>query len=264
MLAQERSDLICRVLMDKRTIKVSEVMQLCGVSHETARRDLETLQEEGIVKRVHGGAVLIQQDELSALAPVAPHQTHSGNISVAKEASRLIRPGSTVYIAPGRTMAHLAHFVKDVADLSVVTPSLLVINELSGSGVNVFALGGNLWHDEGYFGGKQTSADMAIYNVDIAFISCGGLDLATGTLMDYDDNNFSHSLLRSHSNKLVLLLNSEKLHIRTFSNVGNINIVDCVIVDSRITPEDADALRAIAKKVIIASVVEDAAVLNEI
>ena len=257
MLAQERYDLICRVLMEKNTVKVSEVMQLCGVSHETARRDLETLQEDGIVKRVHGGAVLIQQDELAPLSPAAPHKIHSGNISVAKEASRIVRAGNTVYLAPGRTMAHLAHFIKGLPDVSVVTPSLLVLNELSGSGVNVYALGGSLWHDESYFGGKQPESDLAIYNVDIAFISCAGLDLATGTLMDYDDNSLPHSLLRNHSDKLVLLINSDKLHIRTFSNLGHISLVDCVIVDSRISPEDAEALRATGVKVIIASMVGD-------
>ena len=46
MLAQERYDLISRVLTEKKSIKVSEVMKLCNISHETARRDLEALQAE--------------------------------------------------------------------------------------------------------------------------------------------------------------------------------------------------------------------------
>lgn len=264
MLAQERSDLIRRVLMEKNTIKVSEVMQLCSVSHETARRDLENLQDEGLVRRVHGGAVLIQSaDALSPLPAVAPHRVNSGNISVAKEASRMVRAGSTVYLAPGRTNAHLAHFVRDVPDLTVVTPSLLVLNELSGSGINIFALGGNLWHDEACFCGKQTEIDMAIYNVDLAFISCAGLDLKTGTLMDYDSNGFSYDLLRSHSGKVILLLNSDKLHIRTFSNVGHISQADYIIVDSRITPEEAEALRSMGVELIIASMMEDTPIEND-
>ena len=259
MLAQERSDLIRRVLMEKNTIKVSEVMQLCSVSHETARRDLETLQDEGVVRRVHGGAVLIQSaDALSSIPTVPAHRINSGNISVAKEASHTVRAGSTIYLAPGRTNAHLAHFLRDVPDLTVVTSSLLVINELSGSEANVFALGGNLWHDEGYFGGKQAENDMSTYNVDLAFISCAGLDLKSGTLMDYDCNGISYDLLRRHSDKMVLLINSDKLHVRTFSNVGNISLADCVIVDSRITAEEAETLRGMCNKLIIASMLDEA------
>ena len=98
MLAQERCDLIARVLLEKGTIKVSEVMQLCKVSHETARRDLETLQENGLAKRVHGGAVLIPQDDIPSpihgATPKFRRQFHAGNLAVAQAAAKLqLQPG---------------------------------------------------------------------------------------------------------------------------------------------------------------------------
>ena len=262
MLAQERYDLISRVLLEKSTIKVSEVMQLCKVSHETARRDLETLQENGLAKRVHGGAVLIPQEESSSTpihyaTPKFQKQFHAGNLAAAKTASHMVRSGSTILLDAGRTMAHLAHYVRDTSDLSVVTPSLLVINELSDTEVNLYSLGGSLYHEEYTYYGKITHSNLELFNVDIAFISCAGLDLQQGYITDYDDLGLSRFLIRNHAEKLVLVINSEKLHSRAFSNVFPLAQVDAIVIDERLSPEDEETLRGLGPEIIIAPMVYD-------
>ena len=260
MLAQERYDLISRVLTEKNTIKVSEVMHLCNVSHETARRDLEALQEHGLAKRVHGGAVLNPQVSVSdpSFDPSKyPHQFYSGNLSVAKAAASLVRAGDTILLDAGRTISHLAHYIRDIPDLFVVTPSLLAINELRDSGVHLHGLAGELSHDEYCFTGKMTQTTFSSYNVDVAFIGCAGLDLKQGFLTDYDDQGLSRTLIREHSDRLVLLVNSDKLHIRAFSNLCHITLMDTVIVDDRITPEDEELLRSTGVEVIIANMITE-------
>lgn len=263
MLAQERYDLIARVLLEKSTIKVSEVMQLCNVSHETARRDLETLQENGLAKRVHGGAVLIPQDDntspIHGATPKFRRQFHAGNLAAAQAAAKLVRSGSTILLDGGRTMAHLAHYVRDIHDLSVVTPSLLVINELSDTEVNLYSLGGSLSHEEYTYYGKITSSNLSLFNVDIAFISCAGLDTQQGYITDYDDLGLSRSLIHSHAEKLVLVISSEKLHTRAFSNVYPISQVDTIVVDERLSSEDEEFLRSLGSELIIAPMIYDPA-----
>ena len=96
MLAQERYDLIARVLTEKNSIKVSEVMKLCNISHETARRDLEALQEQGLAKRVHGGAVIAVPSGNASTAGASNYsqRSYSSNMSVAKAALLKIREHS--------------------------------------------------------------------------------------------------------------------------------------------------------------------------
>ncbi len=253
MLAQERYDLISRVLNEKNTIKVSEVMQLCNVSHETARRDLETLQEQGIAKRVHGGAVLMSQSGTTSPVPTEyPYRFYSGNMSVAKAAAGLVRAGDTILLDAGRTVSHLAHYIRDIPDLFVVTPNLLVINELRDGSVHLHGLAGELSHDEYCFTGKLTQTTFSSFNVDIAFISCAGLDLKQGFLTDYDDVGLSRALVREHSTRMVLLLNSAKLRVRAFSNLCPLTLMDTIVVDDRISPEEEEMLRSFGPEVIIA------------
>ncbi|MBE6918807.1 MAG: DeoR/GlpR transcriptional regulator [Ruminococcaceae bacterium] len=255
MLAQERYDLIARVLAEKNSIKVSEVMQLCDISHETARRDLEALQEQGLARRVHGGAVLVPQSGTASTASDSGRYsacTHSGNVAVAKAALSLVHAGDTILLDAGRTVSHLAHYIRDLPDLFVVTPNLLVINELRDGRVHLHGLAGELHHEEYAFTGKMTQTTFSAFNVDTAFISCAGLDLTQGYLTDYDDCGISRSLIREHSSRMVLLLNSDKLRIRAFSNLCPISILDTIIVDDRISPEHEEMLRSTGVEVIIA------------
>ena len=67
-----------------------------------------------------------------------------------------------------------------------------------------------------------------------------------------------NSDLESLTPDVMVLINSDKLHVRTFSNVGNISLADCVIVDSRITAEEAETLRGMCNKLIIASMLDEA------
>lgn len=253
MLFKERLDLISRVLTEKSTIKISEVMELCNVSHETARRDLETLQEQGIARRIHGGAVLNPQSDTVAAAPREyPNHFYFGNMAVAKAAAQLVHAGDSILLDAGRTVSHLAHYVRNVPDLFVVTPNLLVINELSSSNVHLHGLAGELSHEDYCYTGKLTQTTFKSFNVNTAFISCAGLDLKRGILTDYDNIGLSRTLIREHSTNMVLLLNSAKLHVRGFSNLCSLSLIDTVIVDDQISSAEADMLRSFGPKVIVA------------
>ena len=94
-------------------------------------------------------------------------------------------------------------------------------------------------------------------NVDIAFISCAGLDLQQGYITDYDDLGLSRFLIRNHAEKLVLVINSEKLHSRAFSNVFPLAQVDAIVIDERLSLEDEETLRGLGPEIIIAPMVYD-------
>lgn len=85
MLAKERQDEIFSIIKQKKAIKMSDVVKKYQVSHETARRDLEVLQEQGLIKRVYGGAILSEQ--VSSLAGMAePPCIMDASSSVEREA----------------------------------------------------------------------------------------------------------------------------------------------------------------------------------
>ena len=259
MTAKERHNFILRSLADKSTIKISELMQHCNVSHETARHDLETLQEQGLIRRIHGGAVLAQQDTPSHIEIPGKRspQFDLANLSVAKTAALLAGAGDTAFLDAGRTIFHLAHNLRDLPDLFVVTPSLLVINELQNSNIRLHSLAGELDHAEYCFTGEITQLTFSSFNVDISFISCTSLDPTHGSFSDQGDTGLPRTLIRKHTNRLVLLVNSENLHTRIGSRQWPLSLVDTIVVDERISREDEEILRKTGAEMIIAPMLNE-------
>ena len=125
-------------------VTVGELTGRLGVSEATVRRDLDVLQESGVVQRTHGGAVPTSVGLRELPFPERSSVQVAEKRAIAREAAALVSPGETVFIGGGSTTLRLAERLSDV-DLTVVTNSLPVARELSRSpSVHVIVIGGTL------------------------------------------------------------------------------------------------------------------------
>jgi len=139
MLAKERQNFILQHLYDKKTIKSSELASLCDVSYETIRRDLGMLQNKGIIKRVHGGAIILNKtlinthpDNLSEKiynfqVNSRDHFLDTADINkqiVAKFATNFVSPGDAILIDTGDTMTYFAYWLSKFSNLTIVSNSI--------------------------------------------------------------------------------------------------------------------------------------------
>ena len=251
MLSEERRAKTIEMLKERNFLKVSELIDEFGVSHETVRRDLEELHGLGILKRVHGGAVYTAKGVDPTVS--SAHSSYSvENQVVASYAASMVKPGMIIYIDNGRTMTNLASRLKEIPNLTIVTPNLQVVLELAGcSGIDLYLLSGKVDMDEFCTCGKSAEKSFEMYNVEYAFMSCGGLDLSTGNINDLDDFGLSRHVIRKHSDKLVLVLSSGKLNKKYLANLANLRSVDTVIIDSNISEEDEELLRGYVQDVVV-------------
>ena len=255
MLFEERYSQIIKLLEEKEFLKTSEMMDTFGISHETARRDLEVLQERGFARRIRGGAVYTQPKEKSQSNH--EYEFHRENLAVAKVASRMVKPGSFIYLDAGRTMTHMAGFLKNTPNINIVTPNMLIVNEIGNSqNIKLHLLGGVYDCDEFVLRGFQTEQSFRHYNFDFSFMSCGGISLASGKINDYDNTGLSRELIREQSKKFVMIMNSSKINKFYPMNLFEVQKLDTVIVDSNITPEDEEVLRSLVPELIIADISE--------
>lgn len=254
MQGEKRLGLIFRRLTEKKQMTTKEVMELCNVSRETARKELERLQEMGICKRIHGGAVLLQTEEVSIWRSryLAEDQIERTSLdAIAQKAASLVVPGSQIYMDVGKTMAQMAQYIKGIPNLTVITPNPTGMVELTGSKVNLVFLGGEMARKRQGFIVKHPE-NLKEYEPDMAFISCAGLDLNEGIVMEYDDDGFSRATLRKYSKKVVLVLNSEKINRKAMMNACPLSYVDIVVVDSGIKKQDKELLSGYGIKVVVA------------
>ena len=129
MLARHRQSLILQAVRSDGSARVSDLTQRLGVSDMTIRRDLEVLARDGLVEKVHGGAVLPgtpashEPGFEAKLVLERPEKT-----AIARAAASLVTPGTAIAVAAGTTTFALAQCLLDVPGLTIVTNSLRVTN----------------------------------------------------------------------------------------------------------------------------------------
>ena len=187
MLARHRQSLILQAVRSDGSARVSDLTQRLGVSDMTIRRDLEVLARDGLVEKVHGGAVLPGTPSShepgfeAKLVLERPEKT-----SIARAAARMVTPGTAVALAAGTTTFALAQCLLDVPGLTIVTNSLRVTNVFSGirggldgTADSVVLTGGVRTPSDALVG---PIADLTIRSLhfDVLFLGCHGFDAYKG------------------------------------------------------------------------------------
>src|ERR1700753_3790506 len=181
MLARHRQSLILQAVRSDGSARVSDLTQRLGVSDMTIRRDLEVLARDGLVEKVHGGAVLPgtpashEPGFEAKLVLERPEET-----AIARAAS-LVTPGTAIALGSGTTTFALAQCLLDVPGLTIVTNSLRVTNlfsgtrSLDGTADSVVLTGGVRTPSDALVG---PVADLTIRSLhfDLLFLGCSGFD----------------------------------------------------------------------------------------
>jgi len=160
--SEERQDKIVTLLSQKGRLSVAGIVGQFGVSQATARRDLETLAEQGKLHRVHGGALSMKQAPPELPILQREHEQILEKQRIGLAAAALVGDGDTIFLGSGTTVLEVARNLRSRQNLSVITNSLPVMNLLSGlPGINLITLGGMLRLSELSFIGHITEQSLA-------------------------------------------------------------------------------------------------------
>jgi DeoR/GlpR family transcriptional regulator of sugar metabolism len=231
MLAMERHTIIMEYLAQNKIIKIADIANRFGVSNETARRDLETLHDQNLVKRIYGGAILLDPPHVTSQYLSRITESHAAKISISRKAAQLVNPGETIILDIGTTTLELSRNMKHIKDITVLTNSLPIINELAGAGVNLFSLGGHLNSDELSMSGKLTISALQHFFVDKAFIGAGGVTL-NGGLSDYNcEEAWVRQAIIERANQTILVADSGKFGTNALAVVCPLEQIDVIVSD---------------------------------
>ena len=249
MLARHRQSLILQTVRSDGSARVSDLTQRLGVSDMTIRRDLEVLARDGLVEKVHGGAVLPGTPSShepgfeAKLVLERPEKT-----AIARAAASMVTPGTAIALAAGTTTFALAQCLLDVPGLTIVTNSLRVTNLFSGMrGPDGTADGVVLT------GGVRTPSDALVgpiadrtirsLHFDLLFLGCHGFDpnagLTTPNLAEAETNRTFIRVAR----RTVVLADHTKWGLVSLSSFASLNEVDVLVTDD-LLPADARAVVA--------------------
>lgn len=258
MIKNERQEKLLHILEKENSMKVSELSERLNSSMMTIRRDLDFLEESGIVKRYHGGVVLAKQDmnQPSFFERIGEYNEEKNVIGA--EAAKLIKSGSIVFFDAGTTPLSVIEHLPENLEFTAITTGLLTAVALCNKpGINVVSVGGNIHHTS-----YSSISYMAVelikqYRADVAFISTKSINLPEGTYEAQLPLIEIKKAIVDVSDRIVLLASSDKFKSKSMCKAIPIESIDLIITDSRLEEEYLEQLEALHKEVILGKVYLD-------
>jgi DeoR family fructose operon transcriptional repressor len=228
-LAPERRQRLCTLVRSQGVIRVEEICRTLKVSPATVRRDLETLERRGQLRRVHGGAISLESrlDEppFEDKATIALSEKRA----ISARALTLIQRNDTVYLDGGSTVLELARLLKERSDITLVTNSLQAASELSGAGPRLILIGGELRRRSQTLVGALTRFVLDQIHVDKAFMGTMGFSFQEGLTTTDPDEALTKAMVAKRAEQVILLAHSDKAGKISFAKAGDFNDVDVLI-----------------------------------
>ena len=244
-LAARRRQRLALIVESRGAVRLEELSSALGVSLATVRRDLNVIAGAGRLRRVHGGAVTVDQrpDEphfdVKATAAAAEKQR------IAARAVELLGPDDTIYLDSGSTVLGVARLLHGWTRLVVVTNSLPVATELVGRGPRLILVGGELRATSRAVVGPLTRLILDDLHVDRALMGTFALSLEDGLTTTDPSEAFTKQLVLSRAREVILLADSTKVGTHSFARAGRLSDIDVVVTDTGI---DEQTVRSLTRR----------------
>lgn len=243
MLTVKRWEEIIRILERNGSIDVNSLSEQLGVTTKTIRQDLAELEARGLLERVHGGAVF--KSNGSGVFPIRERKQHNlrEKERIAGAALKYIENGDTIILDGGSTTLQLA---KKLADrrLVVITNDLIIAGELlHHESVTLYLSGGKLRREGVYtLLGREAERTISCYNVNKLFLATSALDFNQGlTVLSEEEAEIKKAMLHA-AKEVICLVDYSKFHKAALVSFAQLEVVNHLITDSRISDTDLEYL----------------------
>lgn len=233
MFTEERHNIILRELKIKGMISVNDLVKLLNTSESTIRRDLNTLDSEGLLKKIHGGATLV--GEKASRHDYKVNVRKSLNLDekrkIAIHAASLIQDEDVIYIDAGTTTELIIEFISNT-NITAVTNGIVHAKKLLEKNIKTFILGGEIKDVTEAIIGSNAVLDLKKYNFSKGFFGANGISNENGyTTPDVTEGMVKAEALR-RCKKAYVLADESKLAQVSFVTFGNIE--DATLITNKL------------------------------
>jgi len=235
----ERRQSLLDILRKQPGLRVSEIARVLGVSEGTVRNDFNALEEEGRLKRVHGGAVLMEQNQFQNNSFVRRYnQNIAAKLAIAREAALLVNDVDSIFLDASSTCYYLARALSERVKLRVMTNGFEVARELAQNASNsVILVGGVVNNDSSSVTGLLSEQIIAEMRIEKAFFSCSGFSIERGmTEVHFEEAQLKRKAIES-SKQVIALIDSSKFGKEDLTPFARPDQITHLFTDSAIDNE---------------------------
>lgn len=249
----QRRVIILEKLEENGQVDVTSLSKEFSVSEVTVRNDLKRLEQKNALIRARGGAIKIDRVGTDFAISDKNKQNYEQKRRIGKAAAALIEDGDTIILDSGTTTMEITKHLSGLSELTVITNALNIADQLSEHpSANVIVPGGFLRKKSLSLIGPTAEEGFKNYFCDKLFLAVDGLSLVHGLSTPNVEEAHLNRVMISISKQVIVVADSSKFLKRSFALLAPVSVIDVLITDSGIPPEDQRKLETAGVKVIIA------------
>ncbi len=255
MRKTERQNAIISMLQKDRSVRIKDVAEKLRTSIITLRRDFDELEEAGLLQKVYGGAILPERRDQNNRQPGFEARVRLSlplKQKLAAAAAQYVKSSDVVFLDAGTTCFETAKAVKDKFNLTVVTNSFPILQELCRTdGLTLYSLGGFVRKNELATCGSAAQTALSGFHIDTAIISAGAVSRDFQLQAFNRDSADLTALAIEQASLTVLAAESGKFGLSALAYIASLDSIDVVITDSNLPEAIREAIRRMNVELVI-------------
>jgi DeoR/GlpR family transcriptional regulator of sugar metabolism len=241
---EERLDKILALLERENRLVTKDLPGLLNTTSVTIRKDLAYLEQQGLLKRTHGGAIRTKK-----LYPgLALNEKEKINLEekrrIAKKAASLILKGDTIILDSGSTTSLIAKEIKHLQGITVITNAMNIANELMESDIEVVLIGGSLLKKTSTLVGPLADAALRKVTADKLFMGVDGVDFEIGLTTPNIQEAETSRVMMNISGEVIVVVDSSKFGRRSLGVISRVSEIDRMITTRELTESEIEMLKS--------------------
>ncbi len=253
LYAEERQQQILTQARADGRVEVSSLAGILDVTQETIRRDLDRLERQGLLRRVHGGAIPATRLDFEPGVSQRDATASAEKARIARATLPLLPEQGTVLLDAGTTTARVAAALPETSELTIVTNALPIANLLAARpSITVHLIGGRVR------GRTLASVDtwalqtLAGLNVDVAILGANGFSVTRGlTTPDLSEAGVKTAMVAA-GRKVVVVADSTKYRNDQFARFAELGDIDVIVTDEGLDPSARRDITSEGPEVVVA------------
>jgi len=253
LIPAERRNRIHKILHDKGIVSVSMLSAALDVSEITIRRDLEQMEENGLLERTHGGAILNQRIHLELLYS-EKHRAHpTEKRLIGKAAAALVEDNDTLLIHSGSTTLEIFRHLEDKRNVRIITSNMSAPLELQNSQVELQMIGGQFRPQSNSLVGPLAMLSLAQVHSSKSFIGVDGVSLKYGlTTPNIQEAEVARMMIERTRGEVIVVADHTKFGVVADFLSAPLEKIHTIVTDAQVNPEFVERLKALGIRMIIA------------
>lgn len=237
----ERRKYILDELNQYNRVMVNDLAKVLNVTTETIRRDLDMMDKEGQLTKIHGGAIKKKDHTIEFYFKQRQNVNIEEKRKIALEASKLIEDNDTIAIEIGTTTMQILDYIQDKKNLTILTNSIPAVNKVielkeqnDSFDCKLIVVGGLLNSNSLAMSGEMTLNYLDYFTVNKLFASCDGISLEKELTSSYMEDAQIFQKLKNNAKNVVMMVDESKFNLTKFYKSGSFDDIDVLFTNAHL------------------------------